>query len=397
MAVWISVGKGLRYREHPTRKHGQKPDRYWCIRYKRDGRDVGEAVGWWSQGVTKAQCDGILTELRQNHRLGHGPQTLKELRESKQPQDEVVVDDPNERGVTLADIWPDYFEQLRLTRSPSTAKTFAGLRRTWLKPLEDMTFNDINASDLERLVVSPMISAGKSAGTIDLALTTFSSVWIWAKGRGLAAGANPKSRAKKPRQDNRRVRFLNRDEAVRLLEELKRRSDAAHDLALLSLFCGLRLRECLNLTWTDIDLENGLIFVKNSLKSLNRHAYITAELDEMLRRRGMGKPQHEKVFLGVKGGESGQRIMACFREAVKALGFNDGLTDRRQTVVFHTLRHSFASWLVQRGQPLYTVSKLLGHRGIKHTGRYAHLAPATQRAAAQGLAGALDIVKTSFK
>ena len=62
-------------------------------------------------------------------------------------------------------------------------------------------------------------------------------------------------------------------------------------------------------------------------------------------------------------------------------------------VVFHTLRHTFASWLVQKGQPIYTVSKLLGHRGIKHTERYAHLAPTTQRAAVQGLEGALISVK----
>ena len=393
MVVWISAGRGLRYREHPTRKHGQKPDRYWCIRYKRDGRDVGEAVGWWSQGVTKAKCDELLAELRQNHRLGHGPQTLKELRESQLPQGDAVIDGGNECGVTLTDIWPDYFERLRLTCSQSTVKTFAWLRKTWLKPLEDMSFKDINASDLERLVVSPMIDAGKSASSIDLALTTFSSVWEWAKSRGLVEGANPKSKTRKPRKDNRRVRFLNRDEAVCLLAELKPRSEAMHDLVLLSLFSGLRLRECLNLTWADVDLEYSLIFVKDSKKSLNRHAYITAELDEMLRRRGEKKALNDKVLGGVKGGESSQRLMGHFRDAVKHLGFNDGLTDRRQMVVFHTLRHTFASWLVQRGQPLYTVSKLLGHRGIKHTERYAHLAPATQKAAAQGLAGALDIVK----
>ena len=393
MVVWISAGRGLRYREHPTRKHGQKPDRYWCIRYKRDGRDVDEAVGWWSQGVTKAKCDQLLAELRQNHRLGHGPQTLKELRESPLPQNDAVIVNANECGVTLAEIWPDYFERLRLTCSQSTVKTFAGLRKTWLKPLTDMSFKDIEASDLERMVVSPMIDAGKSASTIDLALTTFSSVWEWAKSCGLVDGVNPKFKAKRPRKDNRRVRFLSRDEAVCLLEDLKQRSIAAHDLALLSLFCGLRLRECLNLTWADIDLENGLIFVKDSKKSLNRHAYITVELAEMFRRRRLDKAHGDKVFTGVMGGKSGQKQMAYFRVAVKDLGFNDGLADRRQMVVFHTLRHTFASWLVQRGQPLYTVSKLLGHHGIKHTERYAHLAPATQKAAVQGLTGALDIVK----
>ncbi len=45
------------------------------------------------------------------------------------------------------------------------------------------------------------------------------------------------------------------------------------------------------------------------------------------------------------------------------------------TVTPHVLRHTCASWLVQRGVPLYTVSKWLGHTSIKTTERYAHLAP----------------------
>jgi site-specific recombinase XerD len=65
------------------------------------------------------------------------------------------------------------------------------------------------------------------------------------------------------------------------------------------------------------------------------------------------------------------------------------VTDRRQKVVFHTLRHTFASWLVQMGRPLYTVSKLLGHRNIRWTERYAHLDPEVQREATLGLEGIL--------
>jgi integrase len=63
-----------------------------------------------------------------------------------------------------------------------------------------------------------------------------------------------------------------------------------------------------------------------------------------------------------------------FRKAVKNCGFNDGISDRRQRVVFHTLRHTFASWLVQAGVPIAAVSQLLGHSNIQLTMRYAHLA-----------------------
>lgn len=43
-------------------------------------------------------------------------------------------------------------------------------------------------------------------------------------------------------------------------------------------------------------------------------------------------------------------------------------------LVFHSLRHTFASWLVENGEDLYSVMKLMGHSDIKMTQRYAHLA-----------------------
>ena len=74
-----------------------------------------------------------------------------------------------------------------------------------------------------------------------------------------------------------------------------------------------------------------------------------------------------------------------FGRAVNALGLNDGIADRRQKVVFHTLRHTYASWLVAAGTDLYTVQRLLGHQSIALTERYAHLAPDTLKAATRAL------------
>jgi site-specific recombinase XerD len=64
-----------------------------------------------------------------------------------------------------------------------------------------------------------------------------------------------------------------------------------------------------------------------------------------------------------------------YERAVERLGFNVNITDRRQRVVFHTLRHTYASWLVMAGVDLYTVQRLMGHKDITMTQRYAHLAP----------------------
>ena len=65
------------------------------------------------------------------------------------------------------------------------------------------------------------------------------------------------------------------------------------------------------------------------------------------------------------------------------------IEDTRQRVVFHTLRHTFASWLAQAGTPMYTLAQLMGHRDMKMTQRYSHLAPDNMQAATLVLQGFL--------
>jgi integrase len=59
--------------------------------------------------------------------------------------------------------------------------------------------------------------------------------------------------------------------------------------------------------------------------------------------------------------------------------FNNGVTDRRQKITFHTLRHTFASWLAMQGTPLLTIKELLGHQSLAMTERYSHLSPGQKK------------------
>ena len=396
MATWISAGKGIRYHEHPTRKHGKKLDRYWSLQYRLRGKVINEAVGWWSAGASQAQCEELLSKLRENWRSGEGPQTLREMRAFNRERREAELAAQKlaqDKSRTFGGFCEaEYLPRAKLNLSAITLESSVSVIKVCLKPLVDRFLSDLTSTDLENLVMRPMQAAGKSPGYIGKALRVFSVVWNQAKARGLVDGANPVSKIKIPKADNRRDRFLTRDEASRLLTALKERDLSVHDFALLSLFTGLRSKECLDLTWADIDLEGGRIFVKDTKNKRNRHAFITSELREMLTRREQGQIKTDKVFPGVKGGNSHSALWFKFDRTVKELGLNDGVSDRRQKAVFHSLRHTFASWLVQMGTPLYTVSKLMGHSDLKMTMRYAHLAPETQKAAAMELEGILDNV-----
>ena len=62
-----------------------------------------------------------------------------------------------------------------------------------------------------------------------------------------------------------------------------------------------------------------------------------------------------------------------------------GLKIPRQWVVFHTLRHTFGSWLAIQGTPILAIKELMGHKTLAMTERYAHLTPDMKRKAALSL------------
>ena len=61
------------------------------------------------------------------------------------------------------------------------------------------------------------------------------------------------------------------------------------------------------------------------------------------------------------------------------------MKDARHKVVFHTLRHTFASWLAMAGTDIYRIKTLMRHKTITMTMRYAHLIPDATRAAVHNL------------
>lgn len=99
------------------------------------------------------------------------------------------------------------------------------------------------------------------------------------------------------------------------------------------------------------------------------HALVKAMLQRRYR-----DDQEGYIFKARNGGKITD-LSDTFQRTVDKLGFNDGITDPRQKVVFHTLRHTYASWLVMKGVDLYTTQKLMGHKSNQMTQRYAHLAP----------------------
>ena len=117
-----------------------------------------------------------------------------------------------------------------------------------------------------------------------------------------------------------------------------------------------------------------MIYVRNqkgfTLKGKkDRVVPINSKLEDILKRRykdisGTGERYVFEKCLGVK--YNGDFVSKKFKKSIIAVGLNSDIH-------FHTLRHSFASNLVQRGASLYVVKELMGHSDISTTQVYSHL------------------------
>jgi integrase len=236
-----------------------------------------------------------------------------------------------------------------------------------------------------------MAKAEFSTKTITHCLALIRAMYNKAMDWGLYQGENPIKKKRPgekkgimPTVKNARDRFFSVEEAKLLLSELKRNHQIKkeykeledpklHDMALLSLHTGARASEIFNLKGLDVDLEHDLITLRDTKNTETRYAPITKEVKIMLTRRLPDNPT-DYIFKD-KEGHKIKEISNAFQRIVDDLGFNDSIDDPRQKVVFHTCRHTFASWLAIQGTPLYTIAKLMGHKSIAMSERYAHLSP----------------------
>ncbi|MDD1776039.1 MAG: site-specific integrase, partial [Candidatus Methanomethylicus sp.] len=243
---------------------------------------------------------------------------------------------------------------------------------------DEKPVNVISALDLEKMKAE-LRKDGLSLGSIEHCLKLFRQIINKARLWGLYEGENPIKGVKIPNAQNGRIRFLSYEEARKLLEALQKVSVQVHDMALISFHTGMRAGEIFNMKNYDIDLENGIIDIPDSKNKQSRKAFMTEGVKAILKERAKGKPM-EYVFRSNKGGRV-MEVSDSYARVVERLGFNEGIKDRRYKITFHSLRHTFASWLALQGEALLTIKELLGHKTLEMTLRYAHLVPDQKREA----------------
>lgn len=190
-----------------------------------------------------------------------------------------------------------------------------------------------------------------------------------------AVAKSPMESIANPRLDRPHPKRLNVDQVLALLDSVRDRDPKAiRDLALAELLygSGLRISEALGLDVDQVQIGDGLVRVLGK-GGKERVVPLTEAGSRLLclaldnRQAFAPAPQEKAFFLGIKG----RRLQR--RQANRIMADLSALAGLPQSVSPHTLRHSFATHLLEAGADLRSVQELLGHSRLSTTQRYTHL------------------------
>ncbi|MFM2029004.1 MAG: hypothetical protein RL517_195, partial [Pseudomonadota bacterium] len=207
-------------------------------------------------------------------------------------------------------------------------------------------------------------------GTINRYRGTLQSVLTWARKKRLMPKGwiNPVIDTERFPEDNARTRYLSNEEYERLLTATRISGwNKLTALVMLAVTTGGRRGALVGLHWSDLNLEAGTAKIN---RTKNGEAFTLVLLPDVIKelRRFMGSKE--------KSGD----LVFCGKNPTKPMGFGKAWTNalkdsnlENTDVVFHSLRHTHASWLAQNGAPLLAIAESMGHKSLVMTKRYSHL------------------------
>ncbi len=263
--------------------------------------------------------------------------------------------------------------------SPLTVKSY----REDLLQLEDFLESSgcSSPSDASSVILrkyaAGLHAAGYTSSTIARKLASIRSFYAFGHREGWVQ-TNPAKPLRSPRRSRKLPRFLTSDEIGQLLAA-PQSTDAAgfRDRAILELMysAGVRVQELVNLNDTDLDIRGGTIRVQGKgrrerLGIVGSHAQSALRAWLSVRPRigaSQGTPVIQPLFTNKFGNRLSVRGVARLLEKHLATA---GLSGKASP---HTLRHSFATHLLDAGADIRSVQELLGHKSLVTTQIYTHV------------------------
>jgi integrase len=295
------------------------------------------------------------------------------------------------------------------TFAQARKKTFEDLLEAYIKKIQDQKFyqnsmryfipvlkekfgdqllSEIGYKELEdfrdeRKNVPTQYGGPRSKRTLNIEMTVLRKMfkkafqWSWIE-------QNPFDRGDDLffKKTGKRERALTPIEARQLIDAS---SEKLKPIILVALFTGLRKNDVFNLKWENIDFDKACIILTEEKTEKTRIIHMNKDLVTLFQSLPV---KGEYIFPGRKG-KPLTNVDRSFAKAIKESGLDPG--QGSQKIVFHTLRHSCISQLIERGADSMMVKNYVNHSSIQMTERYAHLSEEYQRNTAKLLDGLYDV------
>ncbi len=301
-------------------------------------------------GKMRFESTGVTTRREAEYILGC---RRKEIKEGNIPEIKQVK---NHKFAELAHDYSKWAERQRVYKT----------KKIWIRQLVEV-FGNLNVKDLDTKTIeqwqSKRLKYNKPA-TVNRVLACLKHMvnkgvqWEMASEETLKKVRN----VKLLEENNERLRFLTVEECQNLIGCC---SNHLSPIVTVALHTGMRRGEILGLKWEQVDLNHGFILLDTTKNGERREIPIDGTLEKMFENMPHGV-ESDYVFTD-KDGNPYKSIKRSFGTACKRAGIHD--------FRFHDLRHTYASQMVMNGIDITTVKDLLGHKSLKMTLRYAHLAP----------------------
>ena len=262
-----------------------------------------------------------------------------------------------------------YLDRLQtdLELRASSPKTIRGYRYAVIKflryankPVDELTVDDV------RNYIIFMQRNGLDKSTINMYISSIRFFFAVSLRRPLNDYEVPRLR-----KDKKLPIVLSRDEIKALL-------NCCDDIRFKALFAltygsGLRISEVMSLKVSDINSKDMTVFVRNSKRNKDRITVLSKQSLLLLREYWKtARPKQENNDFLFPGGARDGRLSAKFVE--DSFSHYCELAGIKKPATMHSLRHSFATHLMESGTDIFTIKELLGHSSISSTSVYLHLA-----------------------
>ena len=263
-----------------------------------------------------------------------------------------------------AHVLPAMEQHLKLKAySPSTIRTYLGEITQLLAVLKDIPADELKPEHLKRYLVYCYEKLKLTENTLHSRINAMKFYYEQVLGREKFFWEIP--RPKKPFQ---LPKLLNENELAKLFNAL---TNKKHKAMLFTAYSsGLRVSEIVNLKIADIDSKRMQIFIQRAKGKKDRIVNLSPVLLDILRGYIKKYKPQPKVYLF----ESEQTLTAYPTRTVQQIfGNAKAKAGIRKEVGIHSLRHSFATHLLDKGTDIKYIKELLGHFNIKTTERYLHV------------------------